>query len=189
VKLDIIENSGPDNLRDTLKTQLHRMSEVSIAVAFVTQSGLDDLAQRLQQIAINGSVRLLTGLYQKVTEPDAMRSLLRIQKETRGRFAVRPSKEPRFHRKFYLLRTRGHAVVILGSSNLTRDGMRSGGELNLIAHLPRGSPVVKKITRMWSLLDKQTSEKLLKGNYERIFDEARRRVRAREKRSPKAAAD
>jgi hypothetical protein len=31
---------------------------------------------------------------------------------------------------------------------------------------------------LWSLLDKQTSEKLRKRNYERIFDEARRRVKA-----------
>ena len=31
---------------------------------------------------------------------------------------------------------------------------------------------------LWDLLDKQASEKLRKGNYERIFSEARRRVRA-----------
>jgi predicted TIM-barrel fold metal-dependent hydrolase len=34
---------------------------------------------------------------------------------------------------------------------------------------------------LWDLLDKQTSEKVRKGNYERIFDEARVRVRAWEK--------
>ena len=31
---------------------------------------------------------------------------------------------------------------------------------------------------LWKLLDKGTSEKVLKGNYARVFDEARRRVRA-----------
>ena len=30
---------------------------------------------------------------------------------------------------------------------------------------------------LWSLLDKQASEKVRKGNYERIFDEARQKVR------------
>ena len=34
---------------------------------------------------------------------------------------------------------------------------------------------------LWQLLDKDASEKVRKGNYERIFDEARRRVRAWEK--------
>ena len=34
---------------------------------------------------------------------------------------------------------------------------------------------------LWSLLNKEASEKLRKGNYERIFDQARRKVRAWEK--------
>ena len=34
---------------------------------------------------------------------------------------------------------------------------------------------------LWSLLDKETSEKVRKGNYVRIFDEARRKVRAWER--------
>jgi HKD family nuclease len=138
VKLDIIENNGPDNLRDTLRFRLRRASNVSIAVAFVTRAGLDDIVQALRQVAANGSVRLLTGLYQKVTEPEALRTLLRIQEETRGRFSVRLSREPRFHRKLYLLYSRKNATAIIGSSNLTSEGLRSGGELNLIARLPKG---------------------------------------------------
>jgi hypothetical protein len=31
---------------------------------------------------------------------------------------------------------------------------------------------------LWELLDKETSEKVRKRNYERIFDEARRNVRS-----------
>jgi predicted TIM-barrel fold metal-dependent hydrolase len=34
---------------------------------------------------------------------------------------------------------------------------------------------------LWSLLDKETSEKVRKGNYARIFDEARRKVRTWER--------
>jgi len=40
---------------------------------------------------------------------------------------------------------------------------------------------------LWSLLDKEASQKLRKGNYERIFDESRRRVRAWEKANVKYA--
>src|ERR1700722_2408491 len=135
MNLDIIENSGPDNLRDTLKAHLRRASDVSIAVAFVTQAGLDEVVQSLRQVAEQGRVRLLTGLYQKTTEPEALRTLLRIQDETRDRFSVRLSREPQFHRKLYLLGSRTHSTVIIGSSNLTREGRRSGGELTLIAGL------------------------------------------------------
>src|SRR5262245_10401028 len=40
---------------------------------------------------------------------------------------------------------------------------------------------------LWALLDKATSEKVRKGNYERIFDEARRKVRSWERAHVNAA--
>ena len=147
MKLDIIENSGPDNLRDTLKSQLRRASEVSIAVAFVTQAGLDEIVQPLRQVAANGKVRILTGLYQKVTEPQALRTFLHIQEETREQFSVRLSREPHFHRKLYLLSNGTQSTAVIGSSNLTREGLRSGGELNLIARLPKGSVTAKRLAQ------------------------------------------
>jgi HKD family nuclease len=87
-------------------------------------------------VAADGGVRLLTGLYQKFTEPQALRTLLRIQEETCGQLSVRLSLEPQFHRKMYLLTSRTRSTAILGSSNLTRDGLRSGGELNVMVCLP-----------------------------------------------------
>jgi len=38
---------------------------------------------------------------------------------------------------------------------------------------------------LWKMLNKEASEKVRKGNYERLFDEARRRVRAWEKANVK----
>ncbi|MGE5296878.1 MAG: phospholipase D-like domain-containing protein [Solirubrobacterales bacterium] len=147
MRLDLIENSGPDNLRDTLKAQISHASEVSIAVAFITQAGLDEIVQPLQQVATNGKVRLLTGLYQKFTEPRALRTLCRLQRQTQGRLSVRLSREPQFHRKLYVLTNRVYATAILGSSNLTQDGLRSGGELNLMMRLPTNSVVFKKMAK------------------------------------------
>jgi HKD family nuclease len=145
MRLDFIENNGPDNLRDTLKAQLARASHVCIAVAFVTQSGLADILQPLRQVAATGSVRLLTGLYQQVTEPQALKTLLGVQRETRGRFSVRLSREPHFHRKLYLISNQARCIMILGSSNLTREGLRSGGELNLFVPLLKDSSPLKRV--------------------------------------------
>ena len=150
VKLDVIENSGPDNLRDTLKARLARASDVSFAVAFVTQSGLNVLVQVLRTVAATGRVRFLTGLYQKVTEPTALRTLLRVQNETRGQLSVRLSMEPQFHRKLFLLSSSRYSTVIAGSSNLTRAGLTSGGELNLLLTMPKGAPALKKIMRAFN---------------------------------------
>jgi HKD family nuclease len=142
---EIIENSGPDNLRDTLKTKLAQATEVCIAVAFLTQSGLDEIIQPLRQVAAKGRVKLITGLYQRVTEPQALETLLNIQNETRGNFSVRLSTEPQFHRKVYLLESRTQTTVIIGSSNLTGEGLQSGGELNLMLSLPKTDPSIRKL--------------------------------------------
>lgn len=143
--IEVIENSGPNNLRDVLKAKLAKASEVCIAAAFVTESGLDEIIQPLGQVATQGKVRLITGLYQRVTEPKALKTLLRIQTETRGNFSVRLSREPQFHRKVFLLENRTQAVAIVGSSNLTKEGLRSGGELDLLVSLPKSAPSYKRL--------------------------------------------
>jgi hypothetical protein len=38
--------------------------------------------------------------------------------------------------------------------------------------------VYRQYSELWALLDKQTSEKVRLGNYERIFNDARQKVRA-----------
>lgn len=142
--LGLIENSGPDNLRDTLKAKLEKASEVRIAVAFLTQLGLSEIVQALRQVAVEGNVKLITGLYQFFTEPQALKSLLTIQNQTNGQLSVRLSKEPQFHRKVYLIKSATRSTAIIGSSNLTKDGLQSAGELNVILNLPNNTAHLKK---------------------------------------------
>ncbi|MCC7117375.1 MAG: hypothetical protein IT310_02525 [Anaerolineales bacterium] len=151
LSFDFIENSGPDNLRDTLKSLLSQTStkEVCILVAFVTQSGLDELAQHLRQVAIKGKVRFITGLYQRVTEPKALETLLKIQDETRGRFSAKLSRDPQLHRKFYIVESSAKTIAIVGSSNLTKEGLQSGGEINLIISSPRGENSTQKLKKIF----------------------------------------
>jgi HKD family nuclease len=141
----VIDNSGPNNIGNVLKAKLSGASEVCIAVAFITQAGLDEVIQSLRQVAAGGSVRLITGLYQRFTEPQALRTLLDIQKKSRGHFLVRMSKDPHFHSKLYLLAGNEQATVIIGSSNLTQDGLRSSGELNLMVSFPRNNHAYRKL--------------------------------------------
>jgi len=147
MKLELIENCGPDNLRDVLKSIVPKASDVSIAVAFVTQAGLEGIIQPLTDAAARGRIRLLTGLYQKVTQPKALETLLRVQGQTLGRFSAKLSRDPLFHRKLYVARGKTNAVAIVGSSNLTHEGLRSGGELNVMATLPDGSRFIVGLAR------------------------------------------
>lgn len=147
----VIGNNGPANLRDTLKVVLTHASHVSIAVAFVTQSGLTEILLPLRQVAARGSVRFLTGLYQRFTDPEALRTLLQVQGECGKRFSVRLSREPLFHRKMYLLEQKTQSMAIVGSSNLTKDGLQSGGELNLMVSASRNSPLVRELKHVFDI--------------------------------------
>lgn len=149
MKLEVIENRGPDNLRDTLTDLLKRSTDVSISVAFATASGVNAILGPLQGAAGRGKVRMVVGLYQCVTEPQALRTLLRVQRSTKGNLSVHLSREPGFHRKVYLLTTRGILNAITGSSNLTKEGLCSGGELNTLFSMPTKVPAARRITHVF----------------------------------------
>src|SRR5712692_8278993 len=142
MRMALIENSGPNNLREYLKGVLRRADRIDIAVAFITQAGLTEILQALRQVAGRGQVRILTGLYQGFTEQEALRMLLRVQDQTEGRLSVRLSTEPNFHRKLYLVKNRSKSIAVIGSANLTKQGLRSGGELNMVLTSTKPSSVV-----------------------------------------------
>lgn len=67
---EVIENSGPSNMRDQLRSLLKGSSQADIAVAFGSAQGLSTILGALQQVANRGGVRVITGLYQGITEPN-----------------------------------------------------------------------------------------------------------------------
>jgi HKD family nuclease len=131
-RASVVRNAGPGSLLALLKQLLPKAKQVDIAVAFVTATGLDELLNTIKKAAKTGRVRLLTGLFQSVTEPQALRVLLREQQQSKGRIAVRLSLDRHFHWKVYFAFGPRSSTVIIGSSNLTRAGLGTTGELNLV---------------------------------------------------------
>lgn len=125
-RFEFIENAGPNSVLDNLKRLMKRASRVDLAVAFISATGLNQLLPSLQQVASRGEVRILTGFYQGITDPQALRTLLRVQTQTHGQLSVRISREPKFHRKVYLVKGGNMVKAIIGSSNLTRQPEFSG---------------------------------------------------------------
>ena len=75
-------------------------------------------------------MRIVTGLYQAV------------------------ARDPRFHRKLYVIQTAKACCVISGSSNLTAEGLKSAGEFNLLVRLESGELPLRRLTsafeHLWS---------------------------------------
>jgi HKD family nuclease len=130
-QISLVTNTGPNCLLPYLRRTGASCKQVDIAVAFITASGLESVLHLLQQVARKGRVRILTGLYQGFTEPRALSVLLREQKESENRISVRISRDKRFHWKSYFLIGSRTATAIVGSSNMTSEGLLERGELNL----------------------------------------------------------
>jgi HKD family nuclease len=144
---EFIENVGPNSVLSNLRRMTKGAGRVDIAVAFISASGLNQLLPSLQRVASRGEVRILTGLYQGITDPRALSTLLRVQEQTRGHLSVRISRESKFHRKLYLVRTGGNVKAVVGSSNLTNDGLSNGGELNVYLSSAAGSAPIRRLLR------------------------------------------
>jgi HKD family nuclease len=118
---------------------------------------------------------MIVGLYQDVTEPDALRQLLRAQDETERRLAVRISRNSRFHSKLYLIHTHRTVAVLIGSSNLSIEGLSSDGELIASLSLPATTAAARQIDsefeRMWAYSSPLNPDLLRR--YENRYDRLR----------------
>lgn len=87
---------------------------------------------------------------------------MRAQEESEGRLTVKLSREPHFHWKSYYLINGTKAHVLVGSSNLTADGLSESGELNIVLSLATSSKPFRDLHKLfdehWELQAEQVSD-------------------------------
>ncbi len=168
--IELIENRGPNTLLSTFRGLLGKAGVLDAQAAFASAAGVGTLLPYLRKAAARGKVRIVTGLYQAVTEPSALRLLLTAQRQTKGRLEARLARDPRFHRKLYLIRDGKACCVISGSSNLTAEGLKSAGEFNLLVRFPNPQAPIQRLVsnfdRLWATGTVQLSPALIQ-RYER----------------------
>lgn len=126
----LIAGGEDDPLLPHLLANVDESDGVDLAVAFVLTSGVRRLESRLiELLERGGKVRLLTGDYMDVTDPDALLRLLDLV----GNFELRvfEARETGFHPKAYIFYRRdGTGIAYVGSSNLTESALTSSVEWN-----------------------------------------------------------
>lgn len=126
----LVSGGEDDPLLPHLLANIDESESLDMAVAFVLPSGVRRIEPRLRDLlSRRGSVRLLTGDYMDVTDPDALLRLLDLE----GRFELRvfETRGTSFHPKAYIFRRRaGEDIAYVGSSNLTESALTSGVEWN-----------------------------------------------------------
>jgi|GEM_PF-1530335 HKD family nuclease len=134
MKIEAIPNKGPASMGPEIDRSLEWAEQVDIASAFVTSKALNHLEKSLAKAQSEKrqlTVRLLFGLYQRFTPPEALKMMLDLQKKYPGRLYVQVARNNRFHWKLYIFRKRSSRRFYIGSANLTEDGLTSEGELSV----------------------------------------------------------
>ena len=138
----LVSGGENDPLLPYLGEELTKATTADIAVGFVMPSGLERLGPHLRDfLARNGRLRLLTGDYLGVTEPDALTRLLDLEGDRQLRVfeTAHPSGPEHpgkpaplsFHPKAYIFeRADGTGVAFVGSSNLSDSALSTGIEWN-----------------------------------------------------------
>ncbi|MCY3888715.1 MAG: DEAD/DEAH box helicase family protein [bacterium] len=132
------------------------IDRIDLAVSFIMKSGVDLIADHLEIALQRGArIRFLTTDYLSITDPDALTRLLDLADRPdldEGQLQLRVFHDPKvsFHPKAYLFRSTSSAIAggFVGSSNLSRSGIRSGVEWNL--GVDQIGPLVDSFERLWA---------------------------------------
>ena len=113
-----------------LLERISTASSICILTSFVMKSGVQYLRQALKEAAERGAeIKVCTGDYLYVTQPDALRMLMEI--DSRIEIRLWKSNGISFHPKAYLFQNEAEDCLFVGSSNLSRSALSQGVEWNL----------------------------------------------------------
>ncbi|BCB04081.1 DEAD/DEAH box helicase family protein [Bacillus sp. KH172YL63] len=116
---------------EELKDRITIGKSVYIITSFSMRSGVELLKSSLRFAAEQGAdIKILTGDYLYITQPEALNGLLSIHPSIEIR--LWKSKGVSFHPKAYLVETAEHDHFFIGSSNLSASAMGKGIEWNVL---------------------------------------------------------
>ncbi|MDH2888991.1 DEAD/DEAH box helicase family protein [Bacillus cytotoxicus] len=120
-----------NNLIQKLERYMEDAKAIYILTSFVMKSGVEVLTEALQKAAEkNVDIKVCTGDYLYITQPDALEKLYHIHPNIEIRLWKSAGKS--FHPKAYLFEHESDGVMIVGSSNMSRSALTSGVEWSLL---------------------------------------------------------
>lgn len=119
-----------DHLYQKLKQSFKTATTIDIIVSFLMESGVKLLLQDLKEALNRGvKIRILTGNYLKITQPQALYLLKsELKDKVDLRFYNNPNKS--FHPKAYMFHNPIDSEIYIGSSNISRGALTSSIEWN-----------------------------------------------------------
>lgn len=110
------------NLLDDFKQLTAEADTIYWITAFLMKSGVKEVLPVLQEASMRGAeIKILTGDYLAITQPDALALLFEGLPDAELRMIA--SGGTSFHPKAYLFKSAERASVIIGSSNLSKSAL------------------------------------------------------------------
>lgn len=154
--------SFADNVTQKLLTifanKLPLADDLKFAVAFVSASGISLIEPYLQQcIKRDGRAEFLIGLDLLTTEPKALKMLHEMSHAGLPItcFCYSDPFKPSasiYHPKLYLITSRNEVTIVVGSSNLTKGGLKDNVEINTIIQTNHEDEIVSDICAVYNTL-------------------------------------
>lgn len=122
-----------------INQELQNANLVKMAVAFLKYSGVKVIEKSLNDcLKNNGSIEIIVGLDFKTTDPQSIHYFIRLQRQVSSlKFYCYGDKGENktdivFHPKIYLFEKGRETTGIIGSTNLTRGGLLTNFEANVV---------------------------------------------------------
>lgn len=132
-----------------IRELLRKSNFVRIAVAYLTNDGYNELESSIHDLLRNNSnnkIKIIVGLSSYcITEPAAVQALKDLQTAFSSQVTVKYYYNEGFHPKLFIFEHGSETSCIIGSSNLTWQGLNSNVEANVILTRSALSPLVISI--------------------------------------------
>jgi len=132
--INIVRNQMHDNHFDILNRIITEANEILIAVAFLKDTGYNQIKLALENALQNGAqIKIIAGGNFGLTEPKALQNLRGLFVNTNSE--IRLAKYTRdanvFHPKMYLVRFKDSCKLLIGSANITSGGFEKNIETSV----------------------------------------------------------
>ena len=135
------QKKPPLKVLSTIIHELEYCNEFFISVAFVTNSGVATIINKLKELEnrkIKG--KILVSQYLNFTEPEALKQLYKFKN-----IELRIATTGNAHAKGYIFKNKEHYNLIVGSSNLTANALSTNKEWNIKISALDNSGLVEKV--------------------------------------------
>ena len=161
-----------NNLYKQLKEDIQDSTTIYILSSFIMKSGIDIIYDDLKSALEKGAdVKILTGDYLYVTQPQALLKLLTLETDNLE-IRLWQSNGISFHPKSFIFKHREHGAIIVGSSNLSRSAITTGVEWNLRMERNASKPTFDQAIQQFIKLFYADETIAINKETIKIYDEA-----------------